>query len=194
MRKQSKVRLAIFASGAGSNARAIMQYFKDHSQIDVALVVTNRHQAGVIAVAGEAGVDWVYIPKADFADPELVLTLLKEYKVDWIILAGWLLLIPDYLVSEYRNRIVNIHPALLPKFGGAGMYGHNVHQAVKREGEMETGITVHLVNERFDEGPVIQQERVRLDPGDTPEDIERKVRQLELRHYPPIIERVVLGA
>lgn len=193
MKKQPKVRLAIFASGAGSNARAITQYFKDHPRIDVVLIVTNRHQAGVVNVAGEAGVDWVYIPKADFEDPEMVLTVLREYGVDWIILAGWLLLVPDYLIAGYRDRIVNIHPALLPKFGGKGMYGHHVHEAVKRQGETETGITVHIVNERFDEGPVIHQEKVSLSPGDTSADIERKVRQLELRHYPQVIEKVVLG-
>jgi len=189
---KKKVRLAVFASGAGSNARVIMQYFKDHPHIEVALVVTNRFQAGVTIVAEEAGVDWVYIPKADLEDKEIVLSVLAEYSVDWIILAGWLLLIPPYLIEAFYHRIINIHPALLPKFGGKGMYGMHVHQAVMDAGETESGITIHLVDEHYDRGDILFQERVPVDPGDTAEAIQKKVQGLEHRFFPKVIEDTVL--
>ncbi|MEZ4721061.1 MAG: phosphoribosylglycinamide formyltransferase [Flavobacteriales bacterium] len=185
-------RLAIFASGSGTNAEAMMERFFEHPQIEVALVVTNKSHAGVIQRAERFGVEWVLIERADFEDEEVVEAILEEYKIDWIVLAGWLLLIPEYLVKAYPNRIVNIHPALLPKFGGKGMYGARVHKAVAEAGEQYSGITIHYVNERFDEGKIIAQHAVTVANDDAAQ-IERKVRELELKHYPVEVEKLVLS-
>lgn len=193
MKRSTKKRLAIFASGSGTNAAVIMQRFKDHSSVEVALVVTNRNTAGVIERAESQGVDWVYIPKTEFEDQDMIEALLDGYEVDWIVLAGWLLLVPSFLIKKYPNRIVNIHPALLPKFGGKGMYGHHVHEAVKQAGESQSGITIHFVNEQFDEGKIIAQHAVSLASNDGAEDIEKKVRALELMHYSAELEKLILG-
>lgn len=188
-----KIRLAVFASGSGTNTEAIIKHFINNDRIDVSLVVTNKSNAGVIKRAEKYDVDWVYLPRNEFDDEELVEVILDEHKIDWIILAGWLLLVPSFLIKKFNHRIINIHPALLPKHGGKGMYGHYVHQAVKNAGDLESGITIHLVNEKFDEGRILAQHKVRLDSSDDALTIEQKVRDLELNYYPLEIEKMLLS-
>ncbi|HAW21065.1 MAG TPA: phosphoribosylglycinamide formyltransferase [Flavobacteriales bacterium] len=188
----SKIRLAIFASGSGSNAEAIVAHFKNHPTIKVEMIVTNRERAGVIDRAKRLGIPYTLIPKSTFDNKDAVLKVLEEANIDWIILAGWLLLIPTYLVQSFPDRIINIHPALLPKFGGKGMYGMHVHQAVVDAQESESGITIHLVNERFDDGRILAQYKFPLPANATAEDVEAGVRQLEISNYAAEIEKSVL--
>lgn len=188
----SKIRLAIFASGSGSNAEAIVAHFKNHPTIKVEMIVTNRERAGVIDRAKRLGIPYTLIPKSTFDNKDAVLKVLEEANIDWIILAGWLLLIPTYLVQSFPDRIINIHPALLPKFGGKGMYGMHVHQAVVDAQESESGITIHLVNERFDDGRILAQYKFPLQANATAEDVEAGVRQLEISNYAAEIEKSVL--
>ena len=185
-------KIAIFASGQGSNAESIIRYFRavDH-RAEVALVVTNRADAPVINRAANLGVDSVVVSRNELTDGT-VLTLLEDRAVDLVVLAGFLLMIPLQLIERYRGRIINIHPSLLPKFGGKGMYGERVHEAVVAAGERQTGITIHHVNEHYDDGAIIFQATVDLDPTDTPADVARKVRQLELTHFAPIIAKSFL--
>lgn len=185
--------LAIFASGSGTNAENLIRHFEHHKSIKVALVVTNRAGAGVVERAERLNVPVVYMPKADMGDEELVLETLRAYSVDWIILAGYLLLVPGYLIGAFPDRILNIHPALLPKFGGKGMYGSHVHEAVVKAGEKESGITVHLVNNEYDRGKVVFQKAVPVSEGDTPETVAKKVQELEHRYFPEIVEKAVGG-
>ena len=185
----SKIRLAIFASGSGSNAEAIVAHFKNHPTIKVEMIVTNRERAGVIDRAKRLGIPYTLIPKSTFDNKDAVLKVLEEANIDWIILAGWLLLIPTYLVQSFPDRIINIHPALLPKFGGKGMYGMHVHQAVVDAQESESGITIHLVNERFDDGRILAQYKFPLPANATAEDVEAGVRQLEISNYAAEIEK-----
>lgn len=177
-------RLAIFASGTGTNADAIIKHFDNHPTVNVVLILTNKPEAGVIQVAEKHGVEWAYFANQDVKDEDLVLTLMNEYDVSHIILAGWLQLIPSFLIRAFEEKIVNIHPALLPKFGGKGMYGQHVHKAVFDAREKESGITIHLVNEEYDKGRVLAQHKVNLDIEDTPQSIEKKVRALELQYFP----------
>jgi phosphoribosylglycinamide formyltransferase-1 len=144
--------IAIFASGTGTNANAILEYFKNDSEINVGLIVTNKADAGVIKVADKWKVEYAIINNADLGDEELVEAVLEENGIDFVVLAGWLLLIPSYMVKMFKGKILNIHPALLPKFGGKGMYGHHVHKAVKAAGENISGISIHQVGEAYDEG------------------------------------------
>lgn len=183
--------LALFASGTGSNAEKICTYFKEHESIHVKLIVSNRIKAGVFDIARRHEISSLYVPKAEWSTPDLLLPALKAESITHIILAGFLLLLPDWLLSEYGGRILNIHPALLPRYGGHGMYGMRVHEAVHASGDQETGMTIHEVNERYDEGPVIYQEKVSIDAGDTPEMIANKVLRLEHAHYAPVIEKWV---
>lgn len=189
------VRVAIFASGSGTNAENIIRYFQSRgSGIEVALVVCNRRGAEVFERAGRLGVPAEYVPKPEFADSSRVLSLLDGYRIDFIVLAGFLLVVPDWLIERYRGRIVNIHPSLLPAYGGRGMYGMHVHEAVVAAGECETGITIHHVSEHCDEGEPIFQARVALEPGDTPETVAAKVHALEYEHYPRIVESLLRPA
>jgi phosphoribosylglycinamide formyltransferase 1 len=185
--------LAIFASGGGSNAQKIIEYFDHHPYIKVALVVTNRKSAGVIGIAEQYNISWKYIPKQDFTNEDLVLTLMEQYKIDYIALAGFLLMIPDYLIQKFDGKIVNIHPSLLPNYGGPGMYGHFVHEAVKASRDKESGCTIHLVNQKYDDGEILFQARCPVNQGDTSEDIARNVLKLEHLNYAPVIEKFVLG-
>ncbi|MEX2597636.1 MAG: phosphoribosylglycinamide formyltransferase [Salibacteraceae bacterium] len=185
------IRIAIFASGTGTNADAISTHFKNHPKIEVALVVTSKHDAGVIKVAEKHGVDYIVLQKQDFQDENLVMEVLEGYEINYCVLAGWLLLIPTYLVKAFEGKMLNIHPALLPKFGGKGMYGKHVHEAVKETGESESGITIHQVNEDFDKGEIIAQIKVKILPDDSADEIERKVRTLELAHYADEIEKLI---
>ena len=180
--------IAIFASGNGTNAENIIQFFNDGSHnAKVNLVICNREGAGVIERTARLGVDCIVLSKAQINDPDIILPLLDKYNTDLIILAGFLLLVPGFLVDRYENRIVNIHPALLPNYGGKGMYGHHVHEAVVAAREKETGITIHYVNGQYDSGDTIFQAKVALTPDDTVEDVEAKIHVLEQAHFPQVI-------
>lgn len=194
MSTTSKHRIAIFASGAGSNAQAIIEYFKPKPSVEVVLLVCNKPNAGVISIAEAAGVPVEMIDRAGFYQDEEVLFTLQSLDVDWIVLAGFLWLVPKYLVKGYPHRIINIHPALLPDFGGKGMYGMNVHQAVLDAGMGETGITIHYVDEEYDKGEYIFQTKVAIGEQDTPESLAQKVHQLEHQHYPQVIEQLLIEA
>lgn len=185
------VNIAIFVSGGGTNCENIIKYFKDSEKVRIVLVVSNKASAGAIARAERLGVPAIVVPKAKFNDPEEILPLLKEYSVDFIVLAGFLLVVPDFLIEEYEHRMLNLHPALLPKYGGMGMYGHHVHEAVKAAGEKETGMTVHWVSKDVDGGEIIAQFSTPLDPEDTPDDIAAKEHVLEMEHFPKVIEEVI---
>lgn len=183
-----KSRIAILASGGGSNAEEIFKYFQDHPAIEVVLLLCNNPEATVLTRARKFGIPSIVFGKQEFSESEIVLSWLKEKQVTHIVLAGFLWLVPDYLIKAFPDRIVNIHPALLPKFGGKGMYGMKVHEAVKQSGEKETGITIHLVNEKYDDGGVLFQAKCNVDVTDTPGEIAKKVHQLEYASYPKIIE------
>jgi len=180
-------KIAIFASGGGSNAESIINYFKGHSSIDVSLIVSNKEKAFVLKRAKKHNIPSVYISNKDFKSGELVLEKLIEHDIEYIILAGFLLLIPRTLTQKFPNRILNIHPALLPNYGGKGMYGQHVHQAVFNNFEKESGMTIHLVNEKYDEGKILFQVKVDLKVTDTPDVIAAKVLKLEHKHYPEVI-------
>ena len=185
-------RLALFASGTGSNAKKIISYFKEHELIEVSLLISNKPKAGALSMAREHGVPTLVIDRASFYQSTDILGILEEHGVDWLILAGFLWLVPPYLVEAFQDRIINIHPALLPAYGGKGMYGMHVHRAVHEAGDEKSGITIHLVNERYDEGAVLFQAECTLETTDSPEDIARKVQQLEHEHFARVIEKTVL--
>ncbi len=181
-------RIGIFASGSGTNAENLIRYFSVHSSVKVVLVLCNREGAGVLDRAARLGVPAKTFDRSDLYESGKVLQLLDDYRVDFIALAGFLWLVPGKLLSRYPDRIVNIHPALLPAYGGKGMYGQKVHEAVIRNGEKESGITIHLVNERYDEGNILFQARCPVQPGDTPGSLAARIHELEYRHYPEVIE------
>lgn len=186
-----KKRIAVFASGTGSNAKNLIHYFSEHPYAEIALIVSNKPDAGVLQHAIQLKVASVVFNKSDFENRNIILPYLHSFHIDMIVLAGFLLRIPTFLTETFPKNIINLHPALLPKFGGKGMYGMAVHRAVKEAGETETGITVHYVNENYDEGEIIAQYRCSVTTNDTPETIAAKVHQLEYRYYPPIIERLL---
>jgi phosphoribosylglycinamide formyltransferase-1 len=183
--------IAIFASGSGSNAENIVNYFASHQEINVAMIISNRFDAYVHERAKQLGVPSFTFKKTDFDNGTDVLNKMAEYEIDFIVLAGFLLKVPHSIVEAFPNSIINIHPALLPKYGGKGMYGDNVHNAVKNAGEKETGITIHYINENYDEGDIIFQAKCEVSGLDSPEDIANKVHLLEQRHFPKIIEETV---
>lgn len=187
-------RLAVFASGSGTNAEEIFKYFKGHPSIEVALVLSNNPDAQVIDRAARFGIPSIVFDRTQFKDGGTILSQLKEKKITHVVLAGFLWLIPPYLLKNFPDRIINIHPALLPKFGGKGMYGMKVHEAVKTAGECETGITIHTINENYDEGRNLFQISCTVLPNDTPEIIRTKVQALEYLHYPKVIEQWVTAA
>ena len=184
-------KIAIFASGTGSNAKKIIEYFDAHPNIEVRLVVANKPDAPVLAMAEQHGVETLLTDRSGFYQSEAILAQLEDAQVTFIVLAGFLWLVPAYLVNAYPKRMVNIHPALLPKYGGKGMYGMHVHRAVKQAGVQETGITIHLVNEAYDEGGILFQASCPVKASDTPEQIAGKVRQLEHEHFAPVIEKYI---
>lgn len=188
------INLAIFVSGGGSNCENIIRYFKDSDKVNVALVVANKTGIPALEKAERLGVPTRVLSKADLNREDVVLPLMKEYSIDFIVLAGFLLVIPDFLIREYDRRIINLHPALLPKFGGMGMYGHRVHEAVKAAGETETGMTVHWVSGKVDGGEIIAQFRTPISPDDTPDDIAAKEHALEMEHFPQVIEALADNA
>ncbi len=184
--------IAIFASGSGTNAEAIMNHFSDSSCGRVALLLSNRGDAYALKRAERFGVPTAVFSRDEFLDPAgRVARLLREHRIDFIVLAGFLWLVPAFLTAGYAGRSVNIHPALLPKFGGKGMYGEHVHRAVIEAGEKESGITIHLVNERYDSGDTLFQATVPVAPDDTPESLAAKIHVLEHRHFPAVIERTI---
>lgn len=185
------VNLAIFVSGNGSNCENIIRYFAGSNVARVALVVSNKANAFALERAERLGVPYMTLSKADFANQNFTMKVMDEYAIDFVVLAGFLMMVPDYLLRHFHKRMINIHPALLPKFGGKGMYGHHVHEAVKANGETETGITIHYVSEECDGGDIIFQSKVKVEFDDTPDDIAEKVHQLEMSDYPVIIEKMV---
>lgn len=185
------VNIAIFVSGSGSNCENIIRYFQTNGQVNIALVVSNRADAYALTRAKNLNVPSVVLPKADFNNEEKVLKLMADHRIDFIVLAGFLLMIPDWLIAAYQRRMINLHPALLPKFGGIGMYGHHVHEAVCKANETETGMTVHWVSNVCDGGEIIAQFRTPITPDDTPDDIADKEHILEMEHFPQVIETVL---
>lgn len=187
--------IVVFASGSGSNAENLIRYYHvDHpqKQIRVSLIVSNRPDAYVLERARRLSVPVFVTDRHAFYDvPSSLLSVLTKYEVDYIVLAGFLWLIPGYLINIYRNRIVNIHPALLPSYGGKGMYGMHVHRAVIEHGEAESGITIHLVDEQYDHGSVLFQARCRVETGETPESLSEKIHALEQEHFPRVVEQFI---
>jgi phosphoribosylglycinamide formyltransferase-1 len=189
-----KQRVAIFASGNGSNAEEIIKYFQDHSSIEVVLLLSNNPQAKALERASKFNIPVRIFDKTQFRDSDEVILWLKEFQVTHIVLAGFLWLIPKNLIQVFPKRIINVHPALLPKFGGKGMYGIKVHEAVKLSGAKETGITIHSIDENYDEGEVLFQTSCEVLLTDTPQQIAAKVNQLEYKHYPEVIEQWIISS
>ena len=185
--------IAIFASGSGTNAENIIRHFQGNKDVNVALVVSNKPDAYVLVRAANLHVPSLTLTREEFARGEELARLMKERGIDFIVLAGFLLRVPEALIEAYPGRIVNIHPALLPKYGGKGMYGDRVHRAVVEAGERESGITIHLIDEQYDRGTTVFQAKCPVLPGDTPDDVARKVHALEYAHYPEVIEQLLAG-
>lgn len=185
--------IAIFASGSGSNAENIIKYFEEKKSAKVIIILTNNPHAYVLDRAARLGVPSIIFDRKDFHDGSMVLNILLAHKVDFIALAGFLWLVPDNILVNYKRRIINIHPALLPDFGGKGMYGDKVHRAVIEAGRKESGITIHYVNEEYDKGEIIFQAKCAVSPGETPESLAAKIHELEYRYYPEVIEKLILG-
>lgn len=186
--------IAVFASGNGTNAENIIRYFQSADNgAEVSLVVCNRPNAHVLQRAERLGVPSCVISRDMLRDQETIMSLMRRYEIDFIVLAGFLLMIPPFLVGQYSRRMLNIHPSLLPKFGGKGMYGDNVHKAVVAAGEAETGITIHFVSEQYDEGDILFQASTPVETTDTPEDVARKIHELEQIHFPRVIAGALLS-
>lgn len=187
-------RLAVFASGSGSNAQRLVEFFSNTLTAQIVSILSNNPKAGVLARANQLGVESFVFDKEDFYQTPAVLDYLKSKQIDWVILAGFLWLVPSNLLQAYPHKVINLHPALLPKFGGKGMYGMNVHKAVVAAQETETGITIHYANEQFDEGEIIYQAKCAVSPTDSPEAVAEKIHQLEYKYFPQIIEQVLTKA
>lgn len=186
-----KKRIAIFASGSGSNAQKIMEHFKRSDEAEIVLILVNNPEAYVLQRADNFEIPTHIFDRHEFYDTDNIVKMLKNLQVDLIVLAGFLWLVPKNLLLAFQNKIINIHPALLPKFGGKGMYGDNVHRAVLAAGEEESGITIHFVNENFDEGEIIHQSRFKIEPEDDLEMLKFKIQQLEHLHYPKVVENIL---
>ncbi len=184
-------RIAIFASGAGSNAEKIIEYFRHHETIAVALIVCNKPGAGVLAIAEREKIPVLLIEKERFFHGDAYLPDILDEGIDFIVLAGFLWKVPAAILSAFEHSIVNIHPALLPNYGGKGMYGAKVHESVLKAGDPESGITIHFVDEHYDNGDIIFQQRVEVSPDDTPESLAQKIHELEHQHFPRVIEQIV---
>lgn len=186
---KSEIRIAIFASGSGTNAEEIMKHFQNSSSVKIVLLLSNNPEAFALERAKKFNVPSRVFNREQWKGSECVLEWLTEKKVTHIVLAGFLWLVPAYLIKAFPGKIVNIHPALLPKHGGKGMYGMKVHEAVKSSGDKETGISIHVVNEHYDEGELLFQARCTVEEADTPVTIAQKVHQLEYKHFPSVIEQ-----
>ena len=184
-------KIAIFASGSGTNAQNIAQYFNNKAFVKVALILSNRPDAYVLKRAENMGIPHLAFNRKAFYESNRIPDLLESHQIDFIVLAGFLWLIPENLLQAYPNRIVNIHPALLPKYGGRGMYGDRVHEAVIENNEKESGISIHYVNEKYDEGQIIFQAKCPVEQDDSPETLAKKVHKLEYEHYPKVIEELI---
>ena len=190
----NRINIAIFVSGSGTNCENLIKYFSNSEFVNCALVVSNKADAYALVRAERLGVPTAVTPKAQLNDAGVMLPLLRQYAIDFIVLAGFLPLIPDFLIEAFPRRIINLHPALLPKFGGKGMWGHHVHEAVKAAGETETGMTVHYVSPVCDGGEIIAQFRTPLLPTDSVDDIAEKEHLLEMEHFPQVVEQVLKEA
>lgn len=187
-------KIAIFASGSGTNAENIINFFKESKKNEISLVFSNNKNAYVIQRAIIHNINHVIFSRPEFYETKQILDILQNEQIDFIILAGFLWLIPEYLIEAYPDRIINIHPALLPKYGGKGMYGMHVHKAVVENKEPETGITIHYVNKEYDKGNIIFQAKCPVLPEDKPEDVAKKVHELEYAHFPRVIKSIVENA
>ena len=184
-------KIAILASGSGSNAENIANYFKGSDYAQVSFIIANNPQAYVLERAKKLGIEAAVVSKAEFMEADGVIAMLRERDIDFVVLAGFLLLVPQKLIAAYPGRIVNIHPALLPKHGGKGMYGDRVHKAVVECGDTESGITIHLIDEQYDKGTTFFQAKCPVLPTDTPDDVAAKVHALEYEHFPHVIEEIL---
>lgn len=191
-RKKPVTIIAIFASGAGSNAQKIIDSFRDNAAVKIGLIVCNNPEAGVLQIAAKENIPALLIKKKRFYEEDAYLPELTRYRIDFIVLAGFLWKVPVALINQYPNRIVNIHPALLPKYGGKGMYGKKVHEAVIDAKEKESGISIHYVDEIYDHGNIIFQAACTIDDVDTPDTLAQKIHRLEHEHYPAVIARLLL--
>ena len=185
------INLAIFVSGGGTNCENIIRYFEGSDQVNIALVISNRSDAYALVRAEWLQVKSMVIGKQKLNDESFLMGVMREHQIDFIVLAGFLLMVPNFLIDAYPRRIINIHPALLPEFGGKGMWGHHVHEAVKAAGKTETGMTVHYVSEVCDGGEIIAQFSTPISPDDTPDDIAAKEHVLEMKYFPQVIEEVL---
>lgn len=185
-------RIVIFASGSGSNAESIVHHF-ENKPVDVVLFLTNNEDAGIIKRGKRLGIPTLIIDKKSFSQSSAVLDMLQGLAIDLIVLGGFLWLIPERLIGAFPDRIINIHPALLPKYGGKGMYGHHVHEAVVAKKEKESGITIHLVNEQYDEGRILFQKSMPILPSDSPEEVAAKVLKIEHEYFPKVVEEYLIG-
>lgn len=186
-----RINMAVFVSGSGTNCENIIRYFSTSDRYHVALVVSNRPDAYALVRAEKLNVPTRVVNKAALNDSSVILPLMEQFDIHFIVLAGFLPLVPDFLINAFPRRIINLHPALLPKYGGKGMWGHHVHEAVKAAGEKETGMTVHYVTPVCDSGEIIAQFSVALSPEDTVDDIAEKEHQLEIEHFPQVIEKLL---
>jgi phosphoribosylglycinamide formyltransferase-1 len=187
------VKLAILASGNGTNAQRISEYFSGNEHVSVECIIYNKRNAYVAERAKKLGIPAQYFSKPDFYENGRVLSFLKERDIDWVILAGFLWLVPEEILNAFPNRIINIHPALLPNYGGKGMYGHHVHEAVIAHKEKESGITIHIVDKHYDKGHTLFQAKCELTDEDTPDTLANKIHLLEQQYFPEVIEKTVLG-
>lgn len=185
--------IAIFASGEGTNAQRIIDYFKSSDHVKIALIVSNKPSANVLNRAKKEGIPTHVISRTDFYESTETIKALQAAHIDFIVLAGFLWMIPKNLIQAFPNRMINIHPALLPKYGGKGMYGMHVHTAVVNAGEIESGISIHYVNEHYDEGEIIAQYRCDLSKEDTPETVAAKIHELEYEFFPKAIDKIITG-
>jgi phosphoribosylglycinamide formyltransferase-1 len=188
---RQQVNVAIFASGAGTNAKNIIDYFRQNHFIKIALIVCNKRGAGVLQIAGEEKIPVLLIEKENFFSGDAYLNVLRKAEIGFIVLAGFLWKIPSVLISAYRGKIINIHPALLPLHGGKNMYGRNVHEAVLNSGSNESGITIHYVDEHYDSGDIVFQAMCHVDKNETVETLTEKIHLLEHKHYPAVIEGLI---
>ena len=186
-----RINIAVFVSGSGSNCENLIRYFMSSERMGVSLVVSNKADAYALVRSERLGVPTAVASKSELNDDSVMLPLLRKYEIGFIVLAGFLPLVPNFLIEAFPRRIVNLHPALLPKFGGKGMWGHHVQEAVKAAGEKETGMTVHWVTPICDSGEIIAQYRVALSPDDSTDDIAEKEHQLEMKYFPSVVEQVV---
>jgi phosphoribosylglycinamide formyltransferase-1 len=185
--------IAILASGSGTNAERIIKYFKESSEVSVRILLSNKPDAYVLTRAENHNIPTYVFTRDEFYKSNQVINLLEENEIDWIVLAGFLWLVPQTFIASFKGKIINIHPALLPKYGGKGMYGMHVHQAIIDAGDSHSGISIHYVNEKFDEGEIIFQAKCEVTSNDTPESLAQKIHQLEYEYFPKVIEELLIS-